>query len=255
MSFRGLGSNERRGSLPAQAQRGGLIVLEGLDRSGKSTQVDRVVEHLKGRGVHCSKMAFPDRSTVIGGMIDSYLKGGQELDDAAIHLLFSANRWEKCAYIKEKIANGETLILDRYCFSGVAFTAAKGTHTLEWCKGPDRGLPRPDCAIYLDVSAETAASRGGFGDEKYEKEEFQMKVREQFDYLRHEDPSMWEIIDADRGVEELTEMIAEIAVQKMIKNMMLPLEDLWMEKPAGLGGFSVPPVSEGVFDGFGRTPS
>jgi len=238
--------------LPAQAQRGGLIVLEGLDRSGKSTQVDRVVELLKTRGINASKMAFPDRSTAIGGMIDAYLKGGEDLDDAAVHLLFSANRWEKCKHIRDRIADGETLVLDRYCFSGVAFTAAKGTHTLDWCKGPDRGLPRPDVAIYLDVSAETASARGGFGEERYEKEEFQMKVREQFDYLRHEDPAMWEIVDADRGVEELTEMIGEIAVQKLIKNMMLPLEDLWMEKRGSALG--VEPVPE-IFDGFGRTPS
>lgn len=38
---------------------------------------------------------FPDRYTAIGRMIDSYLSGETEADDAAVHLLFSANRWEK----------------------------------------------------------------------------------------------------------------------------------------------------------------
>lgn len=38
---------------------------------------------------------FPDRSTQIGHMIDAYLRSSTQLDDAAIHLLFSANRWEK----------------------------------------------------------------------------------------------------------------------------------------------------------------
>lgn len=42
---------------------------------------------------------FPDRSTAIGQMINAYLASSTELDDATIHLLFSANRWEKrCAY-------------------------------------------------------------------------------------------------------------------------------------------------------------
>lgn len=98
-------------------------------------------------------MVFPDRTTAIGKVIDTYLKSGQDLDDAAIHLLFSANRWEVVKTIKDKIAAGETLVLDRYCFSGAAFSAAKETHTLEWCKGPDRGLPKPDIVCYLDVSA------------------------------------------------------------------------------------------------------
>jgi dTMP kinase len=116
------------------------------------TQVDRLVELLNSKGMRASKLCFPDRTTVIGGLIDQYLKSGQDLDDAAIHLLFSANRWESVQSIKQRIAQGETLVLDRYCFSGVAFTAAKETHTLEWCKGPDRGLPKPDVVCYLDVS-------------------------------------------------------------------------------------------------------
>ncbi len=44
--------------------------------------------------------SFPDRTTAVGDMIDTYLSSKQDLDDAAIHLLFSANRWEKqCAII------------------------------------------------------------------------------------------------------------------------------------------------------------
>ena len=74
-------------------------------------------------------------------------------DDAAVHLLFSANRWEAAKALKTRLGAGETLVCDRYAFSGVAFTAAKGTLDLEWCKNPDRGLPAPDAVIYLDVSS------------------------------------------------------------------------------------------------------
>jgi dTMP kinase len=74
-------------------------------------------------------------------------------DDAAVHLLFSANRWEAVKSLKTRLNAGETLVCDRYAFSGVAFTAAKGTLDLEWCKNPDRGLPAPDAVIYLDVSS------------------------------------------------------------------------------------------------------
>eukprot|EP00960_Hanusia_phi_P066411 766393-Hanusia_phi.AAC.12 len=98
-------------------------------------------------------MNFPDRTTTVGGLINEYLQSGKELDDAVIHLLFSANRWEATKSIRERLASGETLIVDRYAYSGVAFSAAKGTLNMEWCKGPDRGLPAPDCVIYLDVSS------------------------------------------------------------------------------------------------------
>lgn len=88
--------------------RGALIVLEGLDRSGKSTQVDRLVARLNAEGHKARLHKFPgtspatallseltvDRTTAIGKMIDAYLRSAAELDDHAIHLLFSANRWE-----------------------------------------------------------------------------------------------------------------------------------------------------------------
>ena len=47
-------------------------------------------------------MRFPDRSTVIGQTINSYLTNGIDMDDHAIHLLFSANRWELSTKMKEK---------------------------------------------------------------------------------------------------------------------------------------------------------
>lgn len=47
-------------------------------------------------------------------------------------------------------------ICDRYAYSGVAFTSSKGLD-LDWCKACDRGLPAPDCVIYLDIPVEDAA--------------------------------------------------------------------------------------------------
>jgi len=55
--------------------------------------------------------------------------------------------------------------------------------SLEWCRKPDVGLPRPDLCVFLDISAEDAAKRGGYGTEKYEKKEMQDRVRELFETL------------------------------------------------------------------------
>ena len=78
--------------------------------------------------------------------------------------------------MKQALANGTHVIVDRYAFSGVAFSAAKPGIDFDWCRQPDRGLPRPDLVCLLDVSGEEAKKRGGYGDERYEREEFQVFI-------------------------------------------------------------------------------
>lgn len=75
--------------------RGSLIVLEVLDRSGKTSQCGNLLAYLQGKGFSVEAWQFPDRSTSVGKMISAYLANESQLDDRTIHLLFSANRWEK----------------------------------------------------------------------------------------------------------------------------------------------------------------
>ncbi|EPQ61751.1 Bgt-4555 [Blumeria graminis f. sp. tritici] len=78
-------------------KRGAFIVIEGLDRAGKTTQVRRLCDKLYSLGYNIKEIKFPvlDRTSPIGKMIDSYLQDSIQMDDHAIHLLFAANRWEK----------------------------------------------------------------------------------------------------------------------------------------------------------------
>ncbi|KHJ85292.1 hypothetical protein OESDEN_14986 [Oesophagostomum dentatum] len=107
-------------------RRGALIVFEGLDRSGKSTQAKRLVNTINASGGSAILLPFPDREEPFGQVIDRYLRKEIDLCERALHLAFSANRWEKAALIEEKIAAGVDVICDRYCFSGVAYSIAKG---------------------------------------------------------------------------------------------------------------------------------
>ena len=75
--------------------RGALVVFEGLDRSGKTSQCGRLLSYLEGLGHSVELWRFPDRTTSVGQMISAYLTNKSQLDDRTIHLLFSANRWEK----------------------------------------------------------------------------------------------------------------------------------------------------------------
>ncbi|KAF2483527.1 thymidylate kinase-domain-containing protein [Neohortaea acidophila] len=203
-------------------QRGALVVFEGLDRSGKSTQCQRLVDVLRANGEEVHHMRFPNRSSPIGQMINSYLSGQAQQDDHAIHLLFSANRWESVRELEERINAGATVIVDRYYYSGCVYSAAKHIPSmdLEWCRSPDVGLPRPDVCIFLDISAEEQAKRGGFGEERYEKRELQDRVRECYHEMRkHPDEHAdMVIVDAGRGMEEVEQEIAEV-VRRVRKNV------------------------------------
>ncbi|KAM0328855.1 hypothetical protein ACHAQA_005271 [Verticillium albo-atrum] len=162
--------------------RGALVILEGLDRSGKTTQVKLLEQRFVELGRKVKVMRFPDRSTPIGQMIDAYLKSNVEMDDHVIHLLFSANRWEAVKTIRTLLSSGTTILCDRYYHSGIVYSAAKQNPSLSlhWARAPDLGLPRPDLVLFLDLDEETAKSRGGWGGEVYERGEMQRRVRELF---------------------------------------------------------------------------
>lgn len=151
---------------------------------------------------------IPDRTTPIGKLIDSYLRGSANQDDHSIHLLFSANRWEIAKSIEQDVAAGITLIVDRYSYSGAVYSAAKANPTLslEWAWQPEIGLPQPDICLFLNISAEEAAKRGGFGAERYENESMQSRVRELFRSLFERQKDVC-VVDAGRTLEEVSKDI------------------------------------------------
>ncbi|XP_029081851.1 thymidylate kinase isoform X1 [Monodon monoceros] len=172
-------------------RRGALIVLEGVDRAGKSTQSRKLVDALCAAG-HCAELLrFPERSTEIGKLLSSYLEKKSEVEDHSVHLLFSANRWEHVPLIKEKLSQGITLVVDRYAFSGVAFTSAKENFSLDWCKQPDVGLPKPDLVVFLQLQLAEAAARGEFGRERYESSPFQQRALQCFQQLLGDSSLPW----------------------------------------------------------------
>ncbi|KAJ4711959.1 Thymidylate kinase [Melia azedarach] len=204
--------------------RGALIVLEGLDRCGKTSQSSRLFPYLEGLGHSVELWRFPDRSTSVGKMISAYLSNQSQLDDHTIHLLFSANRWEKRSMMETKLKAGTTLIVDRYSYSGVAFSSAKGID-VEWCKAPEIGLLAPDLVLYLDIPPEKAAERGGYGSERYEHLDFQRKVAQYYQILRD---SSWKIIDACQSIEEVEKQLREIVLDHVITcHKGKPLSLLW----------------------------
>lgn len=104
------------------------------------------------------------------------------------------------AEIREALEAGTDVVVDRYYYSGCVYSAAKNNPTLDltWARRPDEGLPRPDVCVFLSISPDNAAQRGGFGQERYEKREMQIRVAELFKVLQ-ESPDGEDIVEIDGG--------------------------------------------------------
>ncbi|TPX39178.1 dTMP kinase [Synchytrium endobioticum] len=206
-------------------RRGAFVVFEGCDRTGKSTQATACLQRLQTSGVDAHLVRYPDRTTHTGALLDRYLRRETEMDDRAVHLLFSANRWESMDAVRRMMQAGTTVLADRYAYSGAAYSCAKGLD-LAWCKGPDRGLVRPDAVIFLQASARAAAGRDGYGTERYETPELQERVRTVFGALV--EPS-WKILDAAAPVDVLADQVYAIVSDAVGRVRELPIQDtLWL---------------------------
>jgi dTMP kinase len=212
----------------AGRSRGLFFVFEGLDRSGKSTQSRKLRENLEKTGTKVEWMCFPNRETTIGTLIDLYLRKQVELPDRAVHLFFSANRWETATTIVEKLSQGVNIVCDRYAFSGVAYSAAKGL-SFSWCQDCDRGLPVPDGVFFMHVAPEVGASRAGFGDERYENESMQATVRSQFQLPALRAGVQWHDVDGSRDIDVIhTEICKQVeTIRQSEQENALPVQRLW----------------------------
>jgi len=151
--------------------------LEGIENSGKTTQAALLCTALASRGIPARVIRFPDRTTTTGRLLDGILKEKADLEPHALHLLFSMNRWEAVESIENALLTGTTLIVDRYAYSGIAYSMAKGLDP-EWCAGPDVGLPKADLIVYLALSVDHALKRGAEKPrEIYDNKEYLARVK------------------------------------------------------------------------------
>jgi dTMP kinase len=207
------------------ASRGLLIVVEGLDRSGKTSQCQLLQQSLIHAGREAKYIKFPDRTTATGAMINSYLTQQTSQQDQAIHLIFSANRWEAVEGMLKLLADGVTFIVDRYSFSGAVYSAAKNKPdlTLDWAWYPEIGLPAPDMVFFLDINSEAAAKRGGYGEERYETEQMQGRVRELFGALFARLPDLnLHRVDASGSKEEVAKTVLS-TVESALSQSTVPV--------------------------------
>lgn len=142
-----------------------LIVVEGLDGAGKSTQVRKVREYLAARCAALEYVHFPRyEAPVYGDLISRFLRG-EFGDNTTVHpqlvaLLFAEDRHGAGPELKAALREGKTVLLDRYVYSNIAYQCAKLSDAQaredlrEWILNTEYGefgLPRPDLNLFLDV--------------------------------------------------------------------------------------------------------
>jgi len=142
-----------------------LVVLEGLDGAGKSTQVKKLRKYLEEMCPELEYIHFPRYDApVYGDLISRFLRGdfgsNEVVHPQLVALLFAEDRHGAAPGIKKTLAEGGTVLLDRYVYSNIAYQCAKLSDPEErealrkWIfeteYGPF-GLPKPDLNIFLDV--------------------------------------------------------------------------------------------------------
>ena len=142
-----------------------LIVLEGLDGAGKSTQVRKLKEYLESRLPALEYIHFPRYDApVYGDLISRFLRGCfgsvENVHPQLVALLFAEDRHGAAPEMKRALSSGSAVLLDRYVYSNVAYQCAKLSDPAEaealrkWILETEYGdfaLPRPDLNIFLDV--------------------------------------------------------------------------------------------------------
>ena len=166
--------------------KGKFIVFEGIDASGKSTQIRMLEQYLKSKGVPVYITREPTDSP-FGALAHQCMTGRIQSDEKAIAAIMAADRldhiYNKTNGLLDKINAGITVISDRYYFSSYAY---QGAHLdMDWVIELNRlsaEALRPDVNIFIDIDAQTSMQRlQGRGDlERYEKLDKQLKVREQY---------------------------------------------------------------------------
>lgn len=170
-------------SMPA---RGKLIVLEGIDGSGKRTQLEMLARALQARGVDFAQVSFPRYDGFFGKLVARFLNGDfgslGAVDPHFSALLYAGDRLEAKPEIEAHLAAGRTVIADRYIGSNLAHQGArvpskKRAAFLAWLKQLEyevHALPQEDLVIYLQVPAAAAhrlvAQKGARGYTKKKRD-------------------------------------------------------------------------------------
>lgn len=195
---------------------GKFIAFEGIDGSGKSTQIEYLTEKLKKENIYYYTTMEPTDSP-IGSLIHQIMTGRVKTDNKVIAALFVADRLDHLLNdlngLKAKIDEGITVISDRYYFSSYAYHSVD--MPMEWviqANDQCKRILKPTATVFIDVDPDTAIERiakNRFHQELFEKKSRLVKVREKYfeSFEKEKSEENIIIVDGNRSQEEIAKEI------------------------------------------------
>jgi len=222
-----------------------FMVIEGLDGSGKSTQIEHLLSYLKQEGIPHQYLHFPRTDEgYYGDLVARFLRGDlgplESVHPYLVALIYAGNRHDAGEMISSWLANEITVVADRYVVSNIAFQCAKLDSPEErealrdWILNFEYGyhkIPRPDINIFLDVpfqftsrklkgerSGEDRDYLNGKRDIHEQDLNFQKKVRQVYLDLAISDPALQVVNCSDiKG-----EMLSPDEIFNSIQHLLFP---------------------------------
>jgi dTMP kinase len=222
-----------------------LVVLEGLDGAGKSTQLRLLQQRAAERGHATEFLHFPRFDTPLyGETIARFLRGdfgdADGVDPYTVALLFAGDRAAAAPRLREWLAEGKYVFLDRYVYSNVGYQCAKvddpaaRRRLKEWILELEYeiyAIPRPDVSLFLDVpfrftEAKLSSHREGSdrdylrgGSDVHESSlELQRRVREVYLDAAREDPALKVVDCGDRAM---------LPPEEIFDRILTGLKEIW----------------------------
>lgn len=205
--------------------KGLYIALEGLDGSGKTTQVEKLTKHFEKLGCEVVRTHEPRRDGAMGKLVQDVLKESTKIPDVAIQYLFAAQR---AVHLEELVIptlkRGTVVVTDRCLWSSIPYGLLDRFES-EKDENADQLLASlsilsmyhefivPDVSFVLDVSIKTASQRlakKSGAAELYEKKEKLTKIKKGYSFLLSKFSDSLLLINAEGSVDNVTAQILSV---------------------------------------------
>ena len=199
-----------------------FISFEGIEGSGKSTQIELIEELIRAKGYQVKKLREPGTTDLGEKIRNIFLEKTTETVDPITEafLLYASRKHLNQNFLRQSLSDGAIVIADRYADATLAYQSyGKGLdHNFVKLIHDSSQLLSPDLTFYMDISAELSRER--ISDREMDRMEsesidFFKKVREGYLQIAHDNPERVVVLDANKTIDELHESIKKIISNKL----------------------------------------
>lgn len=199
-----------------------FISFEGIEGSGKSTQIELIEELIRAKGYQVKKLREPGTTELGEKIRNIFLEKTTENVDPITEafLLYASRKHLDQNFLRQSLSDGAIVIADRYADATMAYQSyGKGLdHNFVKLIHDSSQLLSPDLTFYMDISAELSRER--ISDREMDRMEsesidFFKKVREGYLQIAHDNPERVVVLDANKTIDELHESIKKIISNKL----------------------------------------